>query len=86
MKLKIRTCRRFLKMVGIKSYAQLSEEFEVEVIVLLRFEKDYRIGYEVVRELFNKYGQAVVSKIIDFEEETIESFKSKYILVGKRLY
>ena len=86
MKLKIRTCRRFLKMVGIKGYAQLSEEFEVEVIVLLCFEKGYRIGYEVVRELFNKYGQAVVSKIIDFEEETIESFKSKYILVGKRLY
>ena len=85
MRLKIRACRRFLKVSGINNYAKLSEEFNVEVIVLVRFEKGYRIGYEVVRELFNKYGQAVVSKMIDFEEETIESFKSKYILVGKML-
>lgn len=86
MKLKIRACRRFLKVIGITNLAKLSEEFEVEVIVLIRYQKGYRIGYEIVRDLYNKYGQAVVGKIIDFEDETIESFKSKYILVGKRLY
>lgn len=86
MKLKIRACRQFLKVIGIKNLAKLSEEFEVEVIVLVRFQKGYRMGYELVRDLYNKYGQAVVKKIIDFEEETLESFKSKFILVGKRLY
>lgn len=71
MKLKIRACRRFLKVIGITNLAKLSEEFEVEVIVLIHYQKGYRIGYEIVRDLYNKYGQAVVGKIIDFEDETI---------------
>jgi len=43
------------------------------------------LGYEMARKIFNTYGQAVAERIIDFENDTIEGFKSKYLLVGKTL-
>lgn len=43
------------------------------------------LGYEMARKIFNTYGQAVTGQLIDFENDTMEGFKSKYLLVGKTL-
>ena len=70
----------------IPDYNHLSAELGVEVEVLKLFERGVRIGYDAVRDIYNNLGEEVVREIIDFEEETMNGFKSKYVLVGKTLY
>ena len=43
------------------------------------------VGFEVVKALYNKFGEKEVEKVIDFEGLTISSLKSKYLIVGKKL-
>ena len=58
----------------------------VSVSVLKLLEQGGRIGYDAVREIYNDLGVQTVTEIIDFEEETLDGFKSKYIQVGDALY
>lgn len=48
--------------------------------------KGLRIGYEIVKEIFNNYGEWVTNNVIIWEGESIESFKSKYVLIQNILY
>lgn len=43
------------------------------------------LGYEMARKIYNTFGEVGAIKVIDFGEETIGSFKSKYIEVGNAL-
>ena len=86
MKLSIAGCCAFIERKGIKDYRELSEELGLGVTVLLLLEQGSEIGYDAVRDLYNNLGEQTVSEIIDFGEETLDGFKSKYIQVGSRLY
>ena len=44
-----------------------------------------RIGAEMVKAIFNAFGQEATEKVIDFEDGNIESFKAKYFMVGRKL-
>ncbi len=44
-----------------------------------------RVGYEIVKELYNLFGVDVLLEVIDLEGETLNGFKSKYIAVGRFL-
>lgn len=48
--------------------------------------KKMQIGYEFVKDIYNILGESETLKIINFEEETINGFKSKYIELGGKLY
>ena len=86
MKLNIAGCRAFIERKGIGNYRELSSVLGIGVSVLKLLEQGGRIGYDAVRELYNSLGEQTVSEIIDFEEETLDGFKCKYIRVGNRLY
>ena len=58
----------------------------MSVTVIGLLEQGIGIGYDAVKDIYNKLGEAAVLQIIDFEEETLNGFKSKYVQVGKRLY
>ena len=58
----------------------------VSVSVVKLLEQGARIGYDAVREIYNDLGEQTVAEIIDFEEETLYGFKSKYIQVDDALY
>ena len=50
-------------------------------------ESGKQIGYEAVKEIYNRLGESETIKIIDFgEEETLNGFKSKFIEIKGRLY
>ncbi len=55
-------------------------------MVVRLLEQGIAIGYDAVKDIYNKLGEAAVLQIIDFGEETLSGFKSKYIQVCKRLY
>lgn len=86
MKLNIKGCRSYCEKHGIKNYVELADLLELSVIVIRLLEQGIQIGYEVVKDIYNKLGEKAVLQIISFEEETLNGFKSKYIKVGKRLY
>ncbi len=86
MKLNIKGCREYCKASGIKNYLELSMKLGVNISVIKLFECGGRIGYEAVKKIYNELGEKIVCKIIEFEEETLDGFKSKYILIGLRLY
>ena len=86
MKLNVKGCREFIRERNIKDYAELAKEFESEVVALKRLEEGAPVGYDFVRDLYNKFGEDAVRRLIDFGEETIDGFKSKYVLIGNRLY
>lgn len=86
MKLNIAGCRAFIERNGIEDYQSLSSALGISVSVLELLEQGGRIGYDAVREIYNNFGEQTVTEIIDFEEETLDGFKSKYIQVGDALY
>ena len=86
MKLKILGCRTYCERKGIKNYAELSERLDIPLPALEVLEQGNDIGYEVVKDIYNKYGEKTVKQIIDFGEETLDDFKGKYVLVGDKLY
>ena len=86
MKLNIAGCRAFIERNGIEDYQSLSSVLGVSVSVLKLLEQGGKIGYDAVREIYNDLGEQTVAELIDFEEETLDGFKSKYIQVGDTLY
>ena len=86
MKLTLQGCRAYIARRQIPDYNHFAAELGVEVEVLKLFENGARIGYDAVRDIYNNLGEEVVREIIDFEEETMNGFKSKYVLVGKTRY
>lgn len=86
MKLNIAGCHAFIERKGIGNYRELSQELGLSVTVLLLLEQGNEIGYDAVRDLYNSLGEQTVSEIVDFGEETLDGFKSKYVQVGDTLY
>lgn len=86
MKLNIAGCRAFIERRGIENYQTLSSVLGVSVSVLKLLEQGGKIGYDAVREIYNDLGERTVAEIIDFEEESLDGFKSKYIQAGDTLY
>ena len=86
MKLNIAGCRVFIERRNIEDYQEFSQELGISISVLLLLEQGGRIGYDAVREIYNDLGEQTVLEIVDFEEETLDGFKSKYIQVGDALY
>ncbi len=45
-----------------------------------------RVSYDIVKEMYNKFGVGAVLDTIDMEGETLNGFKSKYVEVGNYLF
>ena len=86
MKLNITGCRSYIGREKIKNVQELSERLRLSIPVILLLEQGKKIGYDAVKDIFNSLGEAFVREIIDFGEETMDGFQSKYVLVGDKLY
>ena len=45
-----------------------------------------QIGYGLVKEIHNTFGIGETLRVVDFENETLGGFKSKFICFGGKLY
>lgn len=66
--------KRFLKILGGGKFTYR------------HLKKGRAIGYELARKIYNGLGECKFLTLIDFEEETLDGFKAKYITIGKKLY
>lgn len=83
MKLNILGCRAYCERKGIKDYKELSKVLELSVEVLMLLEQGNEIGYDAVKDIYNKLGEKTVLQIIDFGEETLNGFKGYSFIRGK---
>lgn len=51
-----------------------------------QLKKGNAIGYELARSMYNALGEWTFLSLIDFEGETLDGFKAKYVQVGNKLY
>lgn len=86
MKLNIKGCRTYCENHSIGNYIELSEALGLNVTVIGLLEQGIEIGYDAVKDIYNKLGEKAVLQLIDFGEETLNGFKSKYVAVGNKLY
>ena len=85
MRLKVRRFKKYAKQNGIKPEEYIrSLVFGKDAYPALK--KGCRIGYEAVRKMYNNFGEKFVLDIVDFEEETLNGLKAKYIQIGDKLY
>lgn len=86
MKLIIDKFEDFANKQGYKSGLQVLKEFECSRDAYEFFKQGGRIGSDLVAEMYNRFGADVVLDFIDFEEDTLNGFESKYVKIGTHLY
>ena len=86
MKLKIEEFEGLAKRKGLHSGYMLCRKIGGGRSAYSLVEKGIGVGYEVIKNLYNFVGEKETVKVVDFEEETINGFKAKYIELGDQLY
>ena len=86
MKFKIKGLNRFVKQRGIHNYRELARELGVTENLIRLAEYGQRIGYDAVKDIYNRIGERETMRIINFEEETLHGFKSKFQCIQGKLY
>lgn len=86
MKLKIKEFEAPAKKRGYRGGKALIEELGAGKYAYSNLKRGCKIGYDLVKAIYNEFGPLIMLEVIDLEEETLQSFKSKYISVGGMLY
>ncbi|MCM1220225.1 MAG: hypothetical protein NC548_37625 [Lachnospiraceae bacterium] len=86
MKFRIKQLNRFVKRKGIHNYQELAAELGVDENLIRLAEYGQRIGYDAVKDVYNRIGERETLRIINFEGETLRGFKSKYQYIRGQLY
>lgn len=86
MRLNVKGCKAYCYTKGIKNHEELAEVLELSVEVIKLLEQGNEIDHDAVKDIYNKLGEKAVVQIIDFGEETLNGFKSKFIQIGNKLY
>lgn len=86
MKLRINKFEELAKRGGYRNGYELSLALGCGDATYPLLKKGGRIGGGIVAEIYNRFGEEITLEVIDFENETINSIKSKYIKVGNKLY
>lgn len=85
MKLNITEFENYAKRNGVSASTML-EKLGGGELAYGQLKKGKSIGYDVARNMYNALGEWVFLTLIEFEEETLDGFKSKYVQVGNKLY
>ncbi len=86
MKIRIKALNKFVKRRGIRNYIELANELGVDENLLRLAEYGQCIGYDAVKDIYNRIGERETLRIINFEGETLRGFKSKYQYIRGQLY
>lgn len=86
MRLKIDNFERLAKERGFRSGYDLAVDIGFGRNAYHYIRKGGKVGSDMVAEIFNRFGEEVTFDVIDFKEDTLNGFTSKYIRIGNKLY
>ncbi len=85
MKLKIEEFENYAKRSGMTA-STLLKKIGGGKLAYNQLKQGKALGYDIARNMYNALGEWVFLTLIDFEEETLDGFKSKFVQVGTKLY
>ena len=86
MKLKIEEFEELAKRKGFQSGYRLWLHLDGGMFAYKLARNGVHLGYEFVKNLYNEMGAKETLAVIDFDKETFDVFKAKYIEVAGKLY
>ena len=86
MKLKIEEFEELAKRKGFQSGYKLWLYLDGGIFAYKLARNGVSLGYELVKNLYNEMGAKETLAVIDFDKETFDGFKAKFIEVAGRLY
>lgn len=86
MKLNLEMLARYAENNALRNDYELAQELGIRRYLIRAARNGLRIGYDEVMEFYNRNGEAMTAEFIDFEEETLNGFKAKYVQIGDKLY
>lgn len=86
MKLKIEEFEELAKRKGFQSGYRLWLHLDGGTFAYKLARNGVHLGYEFVKNLYNEMGSKETLAVIDFDKETFDGFKAKYIEVAGKLY
>ena len=86
MKIIIDEFERLARCKGYRSGNELFRELGGGRSAYQCIKAGNRVGEEIVRAIYNKFGEKVLTEVVDMEEETISVLKSKSIVIAGKLY
>lgn len=85
MNLKINEFEKVAKDRGYESGIGLWVELGGGDLAYALVKQGMRIGHEIVKNIYNEFGEEQTLKLVVFDDETISGLKAKYIQVGNSL-
>lgn len=86
MKLNYQGLVRYAFQHSIGNVKDLARRLGIKKYPILTARVGLKVGNDLVRDVYNHIGEDEVLQLIDFEEETLDGFKAKYIQIGNKLY
>ena len=85
MRLNKEEFERLAKEKGFSNGKQLWSELGGGELAYEEIIEGEKVGHEIVKNIFNAFGEETTLLLVEFDDETINGLKSKYIQVGNRL-
>lgn len=85
MKLDLEKLDEYVERNALRNDYELAKELGIRQFLIHAARKKLRIGYDEVRNFYNRNGEELTENLINFEEETLDGFKAKYIQIGNKL-
>lgn len=85
MKLKIDEFENYAKRNGVSPSAML-KKLGGGKYAYKHLKQKCALGYDLAKDMYNALGEWTFLSLVDMEEETIDGFKAKYIIIGNKLY
>ena len=86
MRIKIEEFEALAKRQGFKNGNALMRELGGRKLTYHQFQRGNRIGYELVRQIYNTFGAETMVEVVNLENETLRGFESKFIIINGVLY
>ena len=86
MKLNIEELAKYAETRALRNDYELAFELGIRQHLIRAARNGGKIGYDAVRDFYNRNGEEMTVAFINFEEETLNGLKAKYLQVGNKLY
>ena len=85
MKLRVEKFEELAQEKGYRNGYELSRDLGCGNEAYKILKQGNRIGHDIVAELYNRFGEEAMIRVINFEEETVDGFTNKYVKIGNKL-
>ncbi len=85
MKLNIDEFENYAKRNGV-SPSKMLEKLGGGKLAYKQLKNGNALGYDLARDMYNSLGEWTFLSLVEFEGETLDGFKAKFVQIGNKLF